>query len=112
MPSSKPERTETFVSEQITPVEGAACAAGMVRGEPGLPTRFVWRDHQYAVTEVVKAWKESGPCKTGCNERYLRKHWYTVRTDDGSEMTLYFERQPRSKAQAKQRWWLYTIVEG
>jgi hypothetical protein len=24
-------------------------------------------------------------------------------------MNLYFERQPRSKAQRKARWWLYTI---
>ncbi len=109
MPSDRPRPTD-FISEPITPVEATGSAAGMARGEPGLPARFLWRDRPFAVTEVLKVWKESGPCRSGSNERYLRKHWYTVRTDDGSEMTLYFDRQARGKAQAKKRWWLYTIT--
>ena len=43
-------------------------------------------------------------------EHYLRKHWFHVRTDDGSEMKIYFERKARTKGSARARWWIYTIV--
>lgn len=99
-----------FVGESIHPVAGAGVAAGMVRGEPGFPTKFIWRDKEYVLDEVLKVWKESGPCRSGSKEKYLRKHWFTVRTADGMEMDIYFERQPRSKSQAKTRWWLYTLT--
>ena len=101
--------SEEFVSEPIVPVEGTFDAAGMTRGEPGLPGQFTWREREYAVTEVLEAWKETGPCRSGGNEQYLRKHWFKVRTDNGMDMTIYFERQARTKKQGKQRWWLYTI---
>lgn len=101
--------SEEFVSECIIPAGGAFDAVGMTRGEPGLPARFVWREQEYTVADVVEAWKESGPCRSGGGEMYLRKHWFKIRTDKGIEMTLYFERQPRTKRQSKKRWWLYTI---
>ena len=101
--------SDEFVSERIVPAAGTFDAAPMTRGEPGLPGRFVWREQEYAVAEVLEAWKETGPCKSGGAEQYLRKHWFKVRTDDGIEMTLYFERQARAKRQDKHRWWLYTI---
>jgi len=101
--------TEQFVSEPITPVTGTFDPAAMSRGEPGLPSGFIWRDKQYDVAEIVQAWKETGPCKSGAGEMYLRKHWWKIRTGNGTEITIYFERQPRSKQQNKKRWWLYTI---
>ncbi len=101
--------SEEFVSESIMPVAGAFDAAPMTRGEPGLPARFVWREQEYTVADVVEAWKESGPCRSGGSEMYLRKHWFKIRTDKGLEMTVYFERQPRTKRQSKKRWWLYTV---
>ena len=66
---------EQFISEAIKPVEGMFDAAAMARGEPGLPEQFVWRDKKYSVDEVLEKWKESGPCKSGSAEKYLRKHW-------------------------------------
>lgn len=103
---------EEFVSEMIEPVTGTFDTAAMSQGEPGLPGRFRWRDHDYAIAEVLDTWKESGPCKSGSPELYLRKHWYKIRTADGSVMTVYFERQARSKGQSKKRWWLYTVSSG
>jgi len=100
---------EEFISESIEPVEGTFDTVGMTRGEPSLPNRFVWRDTEYEVDEVLEKWKESGPCKSGSSEMYLRKHWFKIITEDGSEMTIYFQRQPRSKRENKKRWWLYTI---
>lgn len=100
---------DEFVGEAIKPVAGTFDTAGMIRGEPGLPGRFVWRDKEYALAEVLEKWKESGRCKSGSSEMYLRKHWFKIRCTDGSEMTIYFERQPRSKAHNKMRWWLYTV---
>ena len=98
-----------FVGEAIKPVAGTFDTAGMASGEPGLPGRFVWRDKEYTLAEVLEKWKESGRCKSGSSEMYLRKHWFKIRCTDGSQMTIYFERQPRSKAQNKMRWWLYTV---
>ena len=101
--------TEEFVSEAIEPVESTFNTARMATGEPGLPKRFTWRNREYEIADVLEQWKDSGPCKSGADEKYLRKHWYRIRTTDGTEMKIYFERQPRSKGQAKSRWWGYTV---
>ncbi len=100
---------EEFISRLIKPLAGTFDTAAMTRGEPGLPKGFIWKDKECVVAEVVEVWKETGPCKTGANEMYLRKHWFRFKTLDGLEMTVYFERQARSKSQSKSRWWLYTI---
>lgn len=100
---------ENFISEIIKPAAGTFDTAAMTRGEPGLTKRFSWRDKEYEVAEVIEVWKETGPCRSGSSELYLRKHWYKIRTTDNTIMTLYFERQARSKSQSKARWWLYTI---
>jgi Domain of unknown function (DUF6504) len=100
---------DEFISEPIKPVQGTFDTGGMTRGEPGLPGRFIWRDKEYIVAELLEKWKQTGPCKSGSPEMYLRKHWFRVRCTDGTEMTIYFERQPRAKVQRKTRWWLYTV---
>jgi len=100
---------DKLITEPIKPVEGTFDTSAMTRGEPGLPDRFIWRDTEYQVAEVLEKWKELGPCKSGSSEMYLRKHWFKIRCTDGLEMTIYFERQPRSKRENKTRWWLYTV---
>jgi len=100
---------DEFISELIKPVAGTFDTAAMASGEPGLPGRFVWRNKEYTISEVLEKWKESGRCKSGGSEMYLRKHWFKVRCTDGLEMTIYFERQPRTGKQNKMRWWLYTV---
>lgn len=103
---------EQFISEPIEPVDSSFDTAGMARGEPGLPRRFVWRGKEYTVKNILSQWKESGPCKHGSGERYLRKHWFKILTEDETEMTLYFERQGRQKGSSPKRWWLYTTKRG
>jgi len=100
---------EQFISEAITPVPGTTDTRGMSRGEPGLPERFTWRDQEYEVAEVTSQWKDTGGCHHGSAERYVRKHWFEIRTTDGTEMRIYFERQPR-RGQTKQRWWLQAVT--
>jgi len=102
-------RGEEFVSEAIIPIEDSFASAPMVRGEPSLPKRFRWRDCEYSVSGVLDSWKSYSTCKGGSAEKYLRKHWYRVRTADGLVMKIYFERQPRP-GQSKKRWWLATVV--
>ncbi|MFC1675627.1 DUF6504 family protein [Planctomycetota bacterium] len=92
---------EKFISEPIKPVAGTFDTAPMAIGEPGLPARFLWRDTEYTVAKVLEKRKESGPCKSGSAEMYLRKHWFKIKCTDATEMTIYFERQPRSKKQNK-----------
>jgi len=98
------------VGEQIRPVAGAIGTLGMTRREPGLPRRFTWRGEHYEVADVLERWKETGPCTSGSDERYVRKHWYRIRTTGGREMKVYFERQARRGRQQKSRWWLYTVA--
>jgi hypothetical protein len=102
---------EKFVSEPVDPIRGAFDTVSMATGEPGLPSRFRWQGREYVVDSVLEKWKETGQCKHKSREQYVRKHWYRVRTTDGVEMKLYFERQPRSCSTLKQRWWLYSITE-
>ena len=52
--------SEQFISEPIELVEGTFDTTAMTRGEPGLPERFKWRDKEYAVADVLEAWKEVG----------------------------------------------------
>ncbi|MBI1374246.1 MAG: cytoplasmic protein [Phycisphaera sp.] len=105
-----PSTREQFVSEAIEPDRSAMDTARMATGAPGLPGVFTWRGTRYEVARVISVWKDSSPCRNGSPEVYLRKHWYEVETTDGSVMKLYFERQARSKRQAKRRWWLYTVT--
>ena len=77
---------------------------------PVLPAGFTSDGETIEVAALIAAWKQSGPCRGGSSERYLRKHWFHIRTSDGREMKLYFERQPRTRQ--KDRWHLYSIVSG
>lgn len=103
---------QRFVSEAIVPVGDDFDTSDTPVGEPRLPMRFVWRDVEYAVERVLERRREVAADRThGSGEMYLRKHWFTVRTTSGHVMKIYFERQPRSKAQAKSRWWLFTVAD-
>jgi hypothetical protein len=103
--------SEEFVSEELVPIVGSADASAMSRGEPGLPREFTWRNQRHAVVEVLRTWKSSGP-ERGGGEIYLRRHWHEILTDTGLRMTVYCERQARSRKRPKARWWVYTVAGG
>lgn len=100
---------DRFVGEGILPDAMSFDAAGMATGAPGLPRSFSWHGARYTVLEVLETWKESGDCRCGSGERYVRKHWYRIKTAEGPEMKLYFERQQRSSGGS--RWRLYSTRE-
>jgi len=104
------EGNTRFVGEPIEPVAGTADVGRMAAGEPGLPQRFVWRDEQHEVAEVLETAKRYSDCTHGSGERYLRKHVYRIRTTAGDEMKLSFVRQPRSASERRHRWWLQAIT--
>jgi hypothetical protein len=97
-----------FVSAAIKPVIGTINLTLMGIGEPGLPQEFQWGSHTIRIVRVLRTWHETGPCRHGSGERYIRKHWFEVVTDAGDTMRIYFERQAKSR-QIKSRWWLFTI---
>ena len=101
----------TFVSESIAPVFDQGTGTSIGVGAPVIPSGFIWREKEYRIQSVLETWKESGACKSGSSERYLRKHWYRIRTTDGKEMEIYFERQARSSKQRNKRWWLFTVSD-
>jgi hypothetical protein len=103
---------ERFIGEAIRPVGSAMDTSRIARGEPALPMRFAWRGREYRVEAVLERCKETGPCRSGADERYVRKHWFRIRTSDGIEMRIYFERQARSGRGRGARWWLYALRPG
>ena len=102
---------EEFIGEALEPMEGDFSTTGVAVGEPVLPARFKWRGREYTIEGVLRKWKTSSPCRSGGGEIYLRKHWYIIRTTDGTELTIYFERQARSASQRAKRWWIYTATQ-
>ncbi|MDT8389687.1 MAG: DUF6504 family protein [Lentisphaeria bacterium] len=102
---------ETFVCEQIKPVPGTVDTAAMSIGQPGFPSRFIWRKKEYQLEAILDTWKETGDCRHGSGERYVRKHWFRIRTVCGRIMNIYFERQAVSRKGSKRRWWLNTVSE-
>ena len=102
---------ERLVSESLRPVLGVAGDHDAAVGEPVLPGRFLWGEREIQVAEVLEVWKELSPGSRAMPDRYVRKHWYRIRTADGLEAKLYFERKSRSAGQAKRRWWLFSVVD-
>ncbi|HIJ64952.1 MAG TPA: cytoplasmic protein [Candidatus Hydrogenedentes bacterium] len=100
---------DEFVSEPITPVGTSFAVKPMAAGEPGCPVRFRWRNAEYEVARVLEKWKTTSGCRHGSAEQYVRKHWFRIETTDGTEMRIYFDRQPRA-TQHKKRWWIATIA--
>jgi hypothetical protein len=99
---------EEFVGAAIHPVASTIDAGRMSVGEPGLPRQFRWGTEIIEIARVQRVWKETGPCRHGSGEAYVRKHWFEVLAVNGDTMKIYFERQARSRS-AKNRWWLFTI---
>lgn len=105
--SSVSNAMRKFISEAIKPVASSADLAAMAAGGPGLPREFRWRDQTLEITSVLRTWKETGSCRHGSGERYVRKHWYEVETGEGQIARIYFERQ--SRGDRFKRWWLYSL---
>lgn len=100
--------TDRFLSEPLEPVVALADTARMATGEPGLPARFRWRGRTLEVAGLLRSWRDTGPCRHGSGERYVRRHWYEVVTPDQTTLKIYFERSPRPGAKGP-RWWLYSM---
>jgi hypothetical protein len=112
-----PERRDrpvkgSLISEAIEPLWEEEANRPFLAGEPILPARFRWRGEEYRIEEVLETWKEYSSGSRQMPDRYLRKHWFHVRTGDGSHMKIYFERSARSKGTERARWWLFTVVKG
>jgi phosphoribosylglycinamide formyltransferase-1 len=99
---------ERFVSEPIETVVKTSDTMRMSLGEPGLPRLFVWRDRLVEITAVLRAWHDTGPCRHGSDEMYVRKHWYQLATRDHGIWKIYFERHSRRGSKGP-RWWLFSI---
>jgi len=101
---------QRLISEAVAPLTATADTRRMAGGAPGLPQQFVWRKRTVTVAAVLRTWRETGKCRHGSPERYVRKHWYEVATASGGTMTLYFERQARGGRKGA-RWWVFSVSE-
>ena len=102
------EKKQAFVSEPIRPVVASADSNPMATGGPALPREFTWRGNNLHIVSVLRSWHETGPCRNGSPEFYVRKHWFEVETASNQVAKIYFDRQPRGRKLTR-RWWLYSI---
>ena len=99
---------ERFVDEAITPVVATLDTSRMAVGEPGLPREFLWRGRTVEIVAILRTWRETGKCRHGSPEMYVRKHWFEVVTASDGTMKIYFDRQPR-RGRKGPRWWLFSV---
>jgi phosphoribosylglycinamide formyltransferase-1 len=102
--------SERFISEAIQPSVETYDTARMATGEPGLPREFTWRGQTIVVAGVLRTWRDTGKCRNGSPELYVRKHWFEISTTGGDTMKIYFDRQPRGGRHGA-RWWLFSLSE-
>jgi hypothetical protein len=101
---------ERFIDEPLEPVVATADTSLMAAGGPGLPKAFWWHGQLVQVTAVLRAWRETGPCRHGSGEMYARKHWFEIATGEQKTMKIYFARQSR-RSRKEPRWWLFSVSE-
>ena len=103
-PVDEPE----FVSEAVVPLPGVFETGDMVRGEPGLPSGFVWRGREHRIVQCLATGKKLSQPP---GDAYVRRHTYSLLMDDGSTWEVYFLRQPpkcTSRRGRARRWYLKT----
>lgn len=103
-PMSEPE----FISEAIEPLPGVFETSDMVRGEPGLPVGFVWRDREHRILQCLASGKK---LSQSVGDSYVRRHTFTLRMNDGTTWDVYFLRQAAKGASRRgqaRRWFLKT----
>ena len=112
MSQSAEEGHERFISEPVEPNRDTFDTEHMAIGEPGIPKQFTWRKKKFDIAEVLLAWKSTGDCRSGSSEKYVRKHWYRIRTETDEIMTLYCNRNvSRYGQRSKGGWVLYSVLE-
>jgi hypothetical protein len=101
-----------FVSEPIRPTSAPISAAALAAGTPSLPEGFTWRKTEHRIAEVLDESKITAR-ESFSNEKYVRRHQFRVRMEDGAVWTVYFLRQPgRSSGGRKAPRWFLLSVEG
>ena len=96
----------SFSGRVLKPVGGEFRPAS--GGAPAVPARFsVQGGGHLGVVSVVEEWRDYADCHHGGTERYLRRHWYKVVSEDQRVARIYFDRQPRRGRPATERWCLY-----
>ncbi|MFA5362588.1 MAG: DUF6504 family protein [Candidatus Omnitrophota bacterium] len=99
---------EQFISEPIQPVPGSFDTRFMTGGVPGLPREFFWRGEKLTVSEVLRTWRTTGPCRHGSKEQYARRHWFEIKTASSGIMKIYFDKGTHGKRK-EMGWFLFTI---
>jgi phosphoribosylglycinamide formyltransferase-1 len=91
-----------LVSEPLEP-DRSFDPAAMATGAPGLPVKFRWSRGELVVADILETGKSFGDCSHGSGERYLRRHWWRVRTGDGRIARIDFQRSGGSRPRARWR---------
>ena len=80
----------------------------LAKGEPSCPKKFYWRGKEYTVVEILDHWRKITPEGGRIDaEKYVRSHYFKVRTTTEDIMVIYCDRKITKKR--KTGWWLFTI---
>ena len=97
-----------FVSEPLTPIGGTISTADLARAEPSLPEGFVWRGRECRIVGVLE---KSRSYRIDMGDKYLARHLWRLRMEDGAIWNVYFARHSpgRKRRVAEPRWFLKTV---
>ena len=91
-----------FVSAPLSPAaDGFLTEAD--GSAPPVPRAFSWKEGEFHVTSVLRSWRSS---KTDRGDKYLKRHWFALQTEEGPVIEVYYDREAR---RGTSQWWLYTV---
>jgi hypothetical protein len=107
-----------FIAE---PIEVEFDAPPTLEKKPGVPDRFLWREEEYQVVELLGEWhdyRRRGRAARNMQPQHAQRaartgswgvgqDYYRVRTAVGRIFDLYYDRAPRDASQRKGSWHLY-----
>jgi hypothetical protein len=108
----------SFIAE---PIQAIFEKPPALEKKPGCPDRFVWRDEEFQIAEVLSEWHDylrrgrmarnmTPPHAETAKKRGswgVGQDYFRVRTDIGRIFDIYFDRAPRSSDHRKGSWFIY-----
>ena len=99
-----------FISEPIKVDTDSMSTETLAKGAPACPQKFWWHEKEYRVEKLLDSWRKITP-EGGRKdaEKYVRSHYFKIKTTRNEIMTIYCDRKITRKR--KTGWGLFTIEQ-
>ena len=111
-----------FINE---PIEAIFDHPPIMEKKPGYPQRFLWRETEYAIAEVLSEWHDyqrrgrmarnmrpsHAAAAAGRGSWGVGQDYFRVRTTLGRIFDIYYDRAPENAARRKGNWFIYRELD-